>query len=80
MRRVRGFFKKPHAKGAEYPYVKAVLVVNNEEVGLVEFLVDTGASVTILSYGDSLKTDLIKNIDKGRCIEALGVGGVEKGP
>ncbi len=78
MKCVRGFFKKPHVKGAEYPYVKAVLVANNEKVGLVEFLVDTGAGVTTLSYGDSLKTDLIKNVDKNKCIETLGIGGAEK--
>ena len=70
--------KKPHPRGSEYPFVKAILIVGNQESGFVEFLVDTGAGVTTLSYGDSIKMDFINKVNKNKCINTLGVGGTER--
>ena len=78
MRCVKGFIKKPHPHGPEYPFIKARIFLEKQEVGIAEFLVDTGGGTTVLSRGDALKLGLCKLIDKYVCVDLIGVGGIEK--
>ena len=78
MRCVKGFLKKPHPHGPEYPFIKARILLEEQEVGIVEFLVDTGGGATVLSRGDTLKLGLRRLVDKYTCVNIIGIGGIEK--
>ena len=60
---IKGFWKKLHPQAPEQPFVKAKIFIGNEEIGVVEFLIDTGGGITLLSRSDAYRLGLIEKTE-----------------
>jgi len=75
---IRGFWKRLHPRAPEQPFVKARIFIGEEEIGIVEFLIDTGGGVTLLSRSDAYRLGLTERVNKKKCIETIGIAATEK--
>ncbi|MCE4612631.1 MAG: hypothetical protein F7C07_02220 [Desulfurococcales archaeon] len=75
---IRGGFKRFIGARVEYPQVTVRLYLNDEFIGTIDFLVDTGASTTFIAYKDLLVLRIINKLRGKRKVDVIGLGGVEK--
>ncbi len=61
-----------------YPFICAIINIDGEKLGSVEFLIDTGSGVTVISAKDAMRIGI--NQIKGKLISITGIAGGEKCP
>ena len=75
---IKASFKEevlPGGGRSRYPFVSAILYINNDELGIVDFLIDTGSGVTIISPRDSIRLGISRA--RTRTLRIIGVAGTE---
>ncbi len=75
MKCVEGFFKRIISETL-YPFIECILVIEGEEKGSLELLVDTGAGTTSISYRDALRLNLTRLAHKKPRRKVIGATGV----
>jgi len=75
---IKASFKEdilPGGARSKFPYVSVKVYINGEEYGIVDFLIDTGAGLTVISPKDSLRLGLSRA--RGRTVKVIGIAGAE---